>query len=174
MSYDEQILTLNRLIAQFNPAYQDFFKSLPLAGNYVLQKDYHGKLEELITEPEDLPLPRQWKHVLASGFLLAVILFKRYFRGRSALADAPVLTTLATTTTLVAGYPILRSGLETLTKRGKISHDLVISLAAYLALTLRENALGLFIIWAINLTSLLQSLALSLIILCFISGKKAS
>jgi P-type Ca2+ transporter type 2C len=105
-------------------------------------------------------LKSQFLHVGITGAILTTLLAKRMFYGRSLLADSPYLFNLTAATTIVSGYPILRDGLQHLTKKGRVSHDLLISMATITLLAMRENLAGLSILWILHLSSLFRTIML--------------
>lgn len=159
ISYNPSMLNINRLLTVINGNINR--ENSPLPRKFSPQTvRTRAKNEISVIEPEDTALRQQWMHVIGGGSLLTYLLIKKILFRRSSLASKPGLSHLATATTLVSGYPVLKSGLASLT-RGKISHDLLISLTAYSALILKENIFGLATVWAVNLTSLLQALAVA-------------
>ncbi|MEL7566430.1 MAG: HAD-IC family P-type ATPase [Dehalobacterium sp.] len=159
ITYNPSMLNINRLLTVINESISKGVSSLPRKFPPQTVRTAPKNVIPVI-EPEDRALKQQWMHVIGGGSLLGYLLIKKILFRSSSLANNPVLSHLATATTLVSGYPVLKSGLASLT-RGKISHDLLISLTAYSALILKENILGLATVWAVNLTSLLQALAVA-------------
>lgn len=116
--------------------------------------------ENDVFEPEDIPVQSQKRKVIGSGAILAGLTAKRLFLGRSARAVSPGIVTIAALTTIVTGYPILRSGLDSLFKKRKLNNDLLISAATIVSLLLRESITGLVVVWLVNLSTLFQSMTL--------------
>ena len=83
---------------------------------------------------------------------------RRLFWGASPLAGSPVLFGIATTTALVSGYPLLSRGLRRLTAGGRVNSELVTGAVGLTAAVLRENILGLMVVWMGNVTSLVNAL----------------
>ena len=111
-------------------------------------------------EPEDIPLGYQVAQVVITGGILLGLMLKRCFFKKSLTASSVKLNLLAGLTTIVAGYPIIRSGLETLVTRKKLNNDLLISTVTIVSLLLRENITGLVVVWLVNLSTLFQTLTL--------------
>ncbi|MDW7651337.1 MAG: cation-translocating P-type ATPase [Bacillota bacterium] len=111
-------------------------------------------------EPEDMPLNVQFFQVAVTGGILFGLILKRCFWRRSILAFSGKVNLLATLTTIAAGYPIIRSGLETLVTRKKLNNDMLISTATIVSLLLKENITGLVVVWLVNLSTLFQTLTM--------------
>lgn len=116
--------------------------------------------KDQIFEPEDIPLGVQITQVAVTGGILFALIFKRCFFRKSLLAGSPKVNLLATLTTIVAGYPIIRSGMETLITRKKLNNDMLISTATVVSMLLRENITGLVVVWLVNLSTLFQTLTM--------------
>lgn len=114
---------------------------------------------EKLQEPEDLPVREQLLNVAMGGGILAYLSFKRVMFGRSPLTGNPGIFNLAAVTAIVSGYPVLRSGFHSLA-RGRINHDLLMSIIVLSTVFLQESIPGLLVIWLVNLTALGQSLVL--------------
>lgn len=112
-----------------------------------------------VPEPEDLPVKRQLFNVALGGGVLAYLGLKHLLVGRTPLAKHPHIFNLAALTAILSGYPLLRSGSQSLAK-GRINHDLVMSALAIGTILARESIPGLLVIWLTNLTALGQSLVL--------------
>lgn len=123
------------------------------------ENEIRGKKEGAITEPEDLPVKSQVVNVVLPGTVLMSVMIRRIL-GR-ATTMTPNLFRIATATTLIATYPVLRSGFQHLAARGKLNHDLIISLATMAVLFMKNGLFGLSMIFLTNLTSLLQTLSLN-------------
>ncbi|OAT81774.1 HAD-IC family P-type ATPase [Desulfotomaculum copahuensis] len=120
-----------------------------------------GNMPARLTEPEDLPLRRQFFNVVLSGAVLAVIGVKHLFRGPSRLSRSPLLFHLTAVAALVSGYPVLKSGLHHLSVRRRMNFDFLLGAAGLGTMLLRESVPGLLVLWLVNLNALLQSLVLS-------------
>lgn len=116
--------------------------------------------ETKVFEPEDLPVRYQLAQVVGSGLVLALLTAKRLFYGKASPERCDRYFGLAALTTIVAGYPIFRSGLEYFAKKGKMNNDFLISTATLVSLFLRESITGLVVVWLVNLSSLFQTLTL--------------
>ncbi|QGG48384.1 heavy metal translocating P-type ATPase [Heliorestis convoluta] len=112
-----------------------------------------------IAEPEDLPLKTQIKQSLITGAILLWVGVKRIILGPSLLSANRTVHTVSAVTTIVAGYPILRSGLSALSGK-KINNDLLIGMATLVSLLLRESVTGLVVVFLVNLSTLFQTLTL--------------
>ncbi|KAB2951813.1 cation-translocating P-type ATPase [Heliorestis acidaminivorans] len=110
-------------------------------------------------EPEELPLKRQIIQSVFTGAILLWVGVKRLFLGPSILSASRTVHTVSSLTTIVAGYPILRSGLSALSGK-KINNDLLISMATLVSLLLRESVTGLVVVFLVNLSTLFQTLTL--------------
>ncbi|OPY55997.1 MAG: putative copper-exporting P-type ATPase V [Pelotomaculum sp. PtaU1.Bin035] len=110
-------------------------------------------------EPEDLPISKQLINVALGGAILAYFGLKHVLAGRTPLAKNPGIFNLAAVTAIAFGYPVLRSGFQSLAK-GRVNHDLVMSVMALSTVLIRESIPGLLAIWLTNLTTLGESLVL--------------
>ncbi|OPX84110.1 MAG: Calcium-transporting ATPase 1 [Pelotomaculum sp. PtaB.Bin104] len=153
--FKEKELKLNSLIKIINDNYRPEIKFQPPLKN---NRAFPITLKEP-KEPEDLPINRQLLNVALGGGILAYLGLKRILVGRTPLADNAGIFNLAAVTAIVSGYPVLRSGFQSLAK-GRINHDLVMSTLALGTVLLRESIPGLLVIWLTNLTALGQSLVL--------------
>ncbi|MQL53154.1 HAD-IC family P-type ATPase [Desulfofundulus thermobenzoicus] len=113
-----------------------------------------------VEEPEDLPLKRQMANVILGGTALALVGAKRAWRGPSRLARSPGLFYLSAAATILSGYPLLKSGVQHLSARGRLNYDLLLGLLSMGTLLLRESVPGLLVVWLVNLNALIQSLIL--------------
>lgn len=111
-------------------------------------------------EPEDMPLEVQIAQVTIAGGILLGLILKRCFWKKSLLAASGKVNLLATLTTVVAGYPIIRSGVETLVTRKKLNNDMLIGTATLVSLLLKENITGLVVVWLVSLSTLFQTLTM--------------
>ncbi|MCF8010214.1 MAG: cation-translocating P-type ATPase [Clostridiales bacterium] len=114
--------------------------------------------EHVEKEYGDLPIRRELFNVTLGGTILAGFTVKRLIAGPSSLSRSTSLSYIANATTLISGYPIIRSGITALTRKKQINHDLIISITSLITILLRENISGLLVIWLSNLGSLLQSI----------------
>jgi heavy metal translocating P-type ATPase len=124
------------------------------------QRRTEAKRRHETFEPEDLPVEVQVVRVVVTGGILLGLILKRCFWKKSLLAFSSKVNLLATITTLVAGYPIIRSGVETLVTRKKLNNDMLISTATMVSLLLKENITGLVVVWLVNLSTLFQTLTM--------------
>ncbi|MBS4030213.1 MAG: cation-translocating P-type ATPase [Clostridiales bacterium] len=125
-----------------------------------IQRRTESKRRHETFEPEDIPVEVQVTQVVVTGGILLGLVVKRCFWKKSLLAFSGKVNLLATVTTLVAGYPIIRSGVETLVTRKKLNNDMLISTATVVSLLLKENITGLVVVWLVNLSTLFQTLTM--------------
>ncbi|MDW7674054.1 MAG: heavy metal translocating P-type ATPase [Bacillota bacterium] len=118
------------------------------------------KTSNKIFEPEDLPISTQVAYVLGAGLVIILLILARLFKGRLFWTGSPKLHWLAGLTSVLTGYPIFRSGIESLIKAKKLNNDLLISTATIVSLALKESITGLVVVWLVNLSSLFQTLTL--------------
>jgi Ca2+-transporting ATPase len=95
-------------------------------------------------------------YTLATGGVLAGLVAKRALLGRSPLAASPQVVSFAALITIVSGYPILHNGIETLAKKKRVNHDLVLFLATLVLLAMKESITGLSVLWIVHLTNLFR------------------
>jgi Ca2+-transporting ATPase len=93
-----------------------------------------------------------------TGGVLGAVLLKRLVVGRSPLAASSRVINMAVVVTLVSGYPILKDGLDHLTKKKQINSDLLIFATTLILLILRESIAGLSVLWLVHLTHLFRHL----------------
>ncbi len=109
-------------------------------------------------EPEDLPLKTQFFMVSLPMVATIYTVLKRIFAGKSPLSGHYGLLSISSIVSIVAGYPIFRSGINTLLKERKINGDLMITIATTITLLMRESILGLVVIFLVNLSVFIHSL----------------
>lgn len=97
-----------------------------------------------------------WQVVITSLAMLTLSL-RKIFRRSSSLAASPLVGDFAVIITVTSGYPLLKNGLSHLTTRGKISHELLLSMLSLLALVLRENLVGLATLWLVHVVNFLRT-----------------
>jgi len=110
------------------------------------------------SKTEDFSYRRQLLNTAVITGVLGFAGVRRLFWGASPLAGSPVLFGLATATALVSGYPLLNRGLRNLTAGGRVNSDLLTGAVGLTAAVLRENLLGLMVVWMGNATSLVNAL----------------
>jgi heavy metal translocating P-type ATPase len=160
--FDNGRMTLDELL---NVLHKDIFSILKRVAMVDVREKWlksriKAKRGSETFEPEDMPLDVQIAQVAITGSILFSLIIKRFFWKRSILAFSGKVNLLATLTTIVAGYPILRSGLETLVTRKKLNNDMLISTATVVSLLLKENITGLVVVWLVNLSTLFQTLTM--------------
>lgn len=127
---------------------------------YRKRKENQLKGLEDIFEPEDLPLQTQIVQVVATGLVLLALIAKRCFWGKGAWTGSSRIQGFAALTTIVTGYPILRSGIDNLLKKKKLNNDFLISAATLVSLIMKESITGLMVVGLVNLSTLFQTLTL--------------
>ncbi|MEG6585454.1 heavy metal translocating P-type ATPase [Dendrosporobacter sp. 1207_IL3150] len=106
-------------------------------------------------EKEGEAVPRfQLINTVVTGGVLAGIVFKRLVMGRSLLSTSQRLFNFTAIVTIVAGYPVLRSGIANLVEKRRVNNDLLISVASLILLAMRENIAGLSVLWLVQLSGL--------------------
>lgn len=110
-----------------------------------------------VYEPEDLPLRTQYTQVIGTAIVLLFLVLKRVFWGKSAMAGSSLIHTVAALTTIITGYPILRSGVDHLLVKKKLNNDFLISAATVVSLLMKESITGLVVVWLVNLSTLFQT-----------------
>ncbi|MCX7922610.1 MAG: cation-translocating P-type ATPase [Clostridia bacterium] len=149
--YSEMVKTIRLIIS----------KVVPPKTMMLVDKNTDKKVKENeVFEPEDLPIQSQITKAILSGLVLVGLGLKRVMYGKSSFALTSKVNNFAALTTIATGYPILRSGLENLTKRRKLNNDLLISAATLVSLLLKESITGLVVVWLVNLSTLFQTLTL--------------
>jgi len=111
-------------------------------------------------EPEDMPLKRQALNAGLGGLVLAVFSYRRITGKTSYLADSPGLFNIAAITAIIAGYPMFKSGLLSLTQKHRINHDVLLSTISIILILIRESIPGLTVVWLAGIISLLETLVL--------------
>jgi cation transport ATPase len=91
---------------------------------------------------------------ILTGAALTAVAIKRVVLGPSALSHAWGTYDLAGIVTVAASYPFFRRGLTSL-RGGRLNGDLLIGAAALATALLRENVLGLAVLWFTNLNHLI-------------------
>lgn len=110
-------------------------------------------------DPEDLPIPVQIAQVTISGVVLLALAVKQLL-GKSGAAHAGSKLNIASVTTAVSAYPIVKSGVSGLINEKELNNDLLISVATGVALLMGEGLTALVVVWLVNLSTLLQSYTL--------------
>lgn len=145
------------------------FGELTRSINYICEKIFlikeNGKQKEetgeiKVYEPEDLPLKTQFVQVIGTGLVLLGLVLKRFLWGKSIKANSSFVHTVAAVTTIVTGYPILRSGVDHLFIKRKLNNDFLISAATIVSLLMKESITGLVVVWLVNLSTLFQTLTI--------------
>lgn len=95
-------------------------------------------------------------YTIATGVALSGLIIKRVLVGRSPFASSRYICNLGALVTIVAGYPLLRSGVKALAEKRRLNSDLLLFSATLLLLTLRESLTGLTVLWMVYLSNLFQ------------------
>lgn len=111
-------------------------------------------------EPEHLPLRMQFSLTLLSFTALIYVWIRQLFLGKSPLSIHYGLLSISSIISIIAGYPIFRSGLNTLLNEKKINGDLMITIATLMTLILRESILGLFVVFLVNLSIFMHTITI--------------
>jgi cation-transporting P-type ATPase C len=94
------------------------------------------------------------------GTVLFGFLVKRVLTGPGPLAASPLLFAISSLATIISGYPFLRGAVRSLSNRGTLTTDTLVSSATIASLFMRESVTGLTVIWLLNLGEYLQALTL--------------
>lgn len=116
-----------------------------------------AEIQRVVPDPGDVTKAPIVAAVLTGGVLGAVLL-KRVLVGRSSLAASARVLNTAALVTLISGYPILKDGLEHLSKKKQINSDLLIFAITLILLFMRESITGLSILWLVHLSHLYRHL----------------
>lgn len=116
--------------------------------------------EVKVFDPEDLPLKTQVTQVVGTGIVLLALVFKRCLWGKSSGSGASWVHTVAAATTVITGYPILRSGVDNLLIKKKLNNDFLISAATIVSLLMKESITGLVVVWLVNMSTLFQTMTI--------------
>lgn len=100
----------------------------------------------------------QLLNTVITGGILASLIIKRLIIGRSMISSSQQIFNVAAITTIVAGYPMLRSGIGNLVQHKKINNDLLLSTASLILLAMRESLTGLSVLWLVQLSGLFSFL----------------
>lgn len=119
----------------------------------------HVRKNKTSQQTNTLPIPWQIAHVSLSGLVLLALTAK-HFISKTPLHHNGRAFNLCSVTTLMASYPIIRSGIQGLVHEKKLNNDLLISAATLVALFMGEGLTALVVVWLVNLSELLQSLTL--------------
>ncbi|MDW8802376.1 cation-translocating P-type ATPase [Clostridium sp. A1-XYC3] len=160
--FDSRQVSVNKLYQEIGSSLETMIsKVISSRADKLHEKALNRKTKEIkVFEPEDLPIESQISKVTLSGGLLLALTVKRIFFGKSSMARSSGINNLAALTTIATGYPIFRSGLESLVKRRKLNNDFLISAATVVSLLLKESITGLVVVWLVNLSTLFQTMTL--------------
>ena len=165
---DVQLVVANPLTGRIlivhepsNRTLESVLKDLSALRPKLRQKTRPSKrVKQKIVEPEDMDLKWQTINVVGTGGVLGFLTLQRSLTGPSRFAEAPTLFNLNAAATLISSYPLLQSGFGYIFQKLTINQDLLLGLASFGLLTLRQSLLGLTILWLTNLSAYLQSLTL--------------
>ena len=159
LSYDDVVSQIGAIVRQ-----RDSWLDEDLADKSQKQKETAVALRNptanSVAEPEELGLRRQIWQSVAVATVLGFIAIKRAILGPSAMANSSLVLNLSAWTTIIAGYPIFRSGVDALHGK-RINNDLLITVATLTSLLLRESFTGLVVVFLVNLSSLFQTITVS-------------
>jgi manganese/zinc-transporting P-type ATPase C len=105
-------------------------------------------------------LPGHVRNLFVGGSVLLGFLIKRVLTGPGPLAASPLLFGISSLATIISGYPFLRGAVRSLSSRGSLTTDTLVSSATVASLLMRESVTGLTVIWLLNLGEYLQALTL--------------
>ena len=94
-----------------------------------------------------------------TGGVLGYFVYRRLRGAPIALAFGP-LTDVKAILTIITGYPIFKSGVDAVQKKGKATDDTLITIAVIATLLMGESLTGLSVVWLINLGKLLEAITL--------------
>ena len=100
------------------------------------------------------------RNLVLGGAVLLGFLAKRIVMGPGPLAASPLLFGVSAVATIVSGYPFLRGAVRSLSNRGALTTDTVVSSATVASILMRESVTGLVVIWLLNLGEYLQAITL--------------
>ncbi len=109
-------------------------------------------------KPAAVQVKQRLMTTVLTGGILAGLVIKRLMIGRSTLSSSQQIFNVAAMTTIVAGYPMLRSGIGNLVRHKKINNDLLLSAASLILLAMRESITGLSVLWLVQLSGLFNLL----------------
>lgn len=124
---------------------------------YFMEKPHKNKS---IFEPEDLPLKTQITLTALSGAAIFYTCVKQVLIGKSPLTKHYGLLSLSSVISIISGYPIFKSGFEHFFNRRKINGDMMVTVATFVVLMLRESIIGLIVVFLVNLSILMHTLTI--------------
>ena len=159
LSFDDVVSEIEVIVRQ-----RDSWLDVDLTSKSQCQKETAVALQNpannSVAELEELGLRKQIWQSVAVAAVLGVIAIKRAILGPSAIANSSLVLNLSAWTTIIAGYPIFRSGVDALHGK-RINNDLLITVATLTSLLLRESFTGLVVVFLVNLSSLFQTITVS-------------
>ena len=116
-------------------------------------------LQQRVKEPVIVSIPVQAVQVALSGMVLLCMALKQLV-GKQAVKRGGGLFNLSSVTTILAGYPIFRSGIVDTIREKKLNNDLLISTATLVALAMGEGLTALTVVWLVNLSELFKTITM--------------
>jgi len=107
----------------------------------------------------DAGIRKELFKLTATGAVLAYFVYKKLRGAPMRLAFGPISDVKAILT-IATGYPIFRSGVDSLRNKGKATDDTLITIAVIATLLMGESLTGLSVVWLINLGKLLEAITL--------------
>ena len=107
----------------------------------------------------DAGIRKELLKLTLTGGVLGYFLYKR-IQGKTPFVSGEGFWDIKALLTIAAGYPIFRSGFNTLQKGKKPTDDTLISIAVLASLLMGESLTGLSVVWLINLGRLLEVITL--------------
>jgi len=120
----------------------------------------HGHSHEHGHDHDQDELQEHIRNLAIGGSVLLGFLVKRVLTGPGVLAGSPLLLGISSLATIISGYPFLRGAVHSLSTRGNLTTDTLVSSATIASLLMRESLTGLTVIWLLNLGEYLQALTL--------------
>lgn len=110
-----------------------------------------------IFEPEDLPLRTQITLTALSGIAIIYTCVKQLLIGKSPLTTHYGLLSLSSVISIITGYPIFKSGFEYFLNKRRVNGDMMVTVATFIVLMLRESIIGLIVVFLMNLSVLMHT-----------------
>ena len=120
----------------------------------------HGHSHEHGHDHDQDELQEHIRNLAIGGSVLLGFFVKRVLTGPGVLASSPLLFGISSLATIISGYPFLRGAVQSLSSRGSLTTDTLVSSATIASLLMRESMTGLTVIWLLNLGEYLQAITL--------------
>ena len=105
---------------------------------------------------------KQLRNLLLTSLAITLLIAKRALRGKGWGASSHTLLSLSSLLTILAGYPLLRKGIERFTKKGEvINYPLILGTAGFFLAVARESLPGLVVLWLTHFSELLKIINLT-------------